>query len=98
MNFDLENVRAFLNRLRSHITAGFDDAEISRVAEFVANTPVESERETILEVVANGVSSPLVVRVFMDDVDAPDLYFFTSPELGAKIDDEFEVFCGELGI
>jgi len=34
----------------------------------------------------------------MDDIDAPDLYFFTSAELAAKIDSEYEAMCEELGI
>ncbi|TWU50708.1 hypothetical protein Poly51_40010 [Rubripirellula tenax] len=98
MNFDLENVQPFLLRIAKHIESGFTDAEIKTVAEFVANTDVEDEREMTLSVVADGQSTPLVIRAFMDDIDAPDLYFFTSANLAAKIDAEFESFCEELGI
>ena len=98
MNFDLENVRPFLVRLQPHIESGFTDADVGRLADFVAETPVEQERETTLTVVANGSETPLVFRVFMDDIDAPDLYFFTSAELAAKIDSEYEAMCEELGI
>ena len=98
MNFDLENVQPFLARIAKHIESGFTDAEIKTVAEFVANTDVEDEREMTLSVVANGQSTPLVIRTFMDDIDAPDLYFFTSADLAAKITSEYHALCEELGI
>ena len=98
MNFDLENVQPFLVRIAQHIDTGFTDAEIKTVAEFVANTEVEDERETNLSVVVGGQTTPLIIRAFMDDINAPDLYFFTSADLAAKIDSEYETFCEELGI
>ena len=97
MNFDLENVQPFLARIAKHIESGFTDAEIKTVAEFVANTDVEDEREMTLSVVADGQSTPLVIRAFMDDIDAPDLYFFTSADLAAKITSEYHALCEELG-
>ena len=98
MNFDLENVRPFLARLQPHIESGFADADVDTLAEFVATTTVEQGRETTLTIVVNGAETPLVVRVFMDDIDAPDLYFFTCAELAAKIDSEYDAMCEELGI
>lgn len=98
MNFDFENVQPFLARMAKHIESGFTDAEVKTVAEFIAKTEVESERELTLTVVVDGQTTPLVIRVFMDDIDAPDIYFFTSADLAATIDSEFESFCEELGI
>lgn len=98
MNFDLENVQPFLVRMAKHIESGFTGTEIRAIAEFVADTGVQDEREITLSVVVDGHSTPLVIRAFMDDIDAPDLYFFTTADLAAKIDSEFEAFCEELGI
>ncbi|GAB5407281.1 MAG: hypothetical protein Aurels2KO_55120 [Aureliella sp.] len=98
MNFDLENVQPFLARIAKHIESGFSDTEIKTVAEFVGNTEVEDEHEMTLSVVADGQSTPLVIRVFMDDIDAPDLYFFTSADLASEITSEYDGMCEELGI
>lgn len=41
---------------------------------------------------------PLRLVIFMDDVDAPDLYFFTHPELAADIEEELHQFWDERGM
>lgn len=45
MNFDLENVRPFLERIRPHIESDFADAQIDELVAFIEATPVEQERE-----------------------------------------------------
>ena len=59
---------------------------------------MEHEREMRLEVAHGGSPTPLVVRVFMGDIDAPDLYFFTFAGLAEKISNECDAFCEELGL
>jgi hypothetical protein len=98
MNLDLEIVRPFLERIRPHIDSGFADSQIDELVGFIEATPVEHEREMRLEVADGGSPTPLVVRVFMDDIDAPDLYFFTSAGLAEKIRNERDAFCEELGL
>lgn len=98
MNFDLHNVRSFLARIAGLVSSGFSQSDIDKVATFVESTPADQQRDMRLEVSHDGSTTPLVVRVFMDDIDAPDLYFFTSQSLAKKIDDEYDVFCEESGI
>ena len=98
MNFDLVNVRPFLERIRPHIRSGFGDVQIDDLVEFIESTPVEDEREMQFAVVYRDSPTPLVVVVFMDDVDSPDLYFFTSAELAEKISNECDAFSEELEI
>lgn len=40
----------------------------------------------------NGQPTRFVVAAYKDDSDAPDLYFFTTPDVAAKIDKEFAAF------
>src|SRR5262245_35711616 len=96
MNFDMENVPPFLTRLNDRLQLGLP------VPELVAATrdaPVERESAKVLSVRFNGNPVQLEYRVFMDDVDAPDLYFLTdSQALAVAIDRQMKEFAEELGI
>ena len=96
MNFDLETVRPFLHRLQDRRRLVFD---VDRLARFAEETSVENERETAVPVSFEGRGSTLRYSVFMDDIDAPDLYFFSSDKgLIDAIDAEYTEFTEELGI
>lgn len=96
-NFDLENVRPFLLRVSKRVE-GFGTAEIDTVVREITEMPVDGEREWHFEVEHEGTHVSLHIRVFMDDLETPDVYFFTSPELAASIQSEMESFADELGI
>jgi len=98
MNFDLDNVRPFLERLARLVPSGFRQSDIDRVVSFVASTSANQERDMRVELIIDGTATPLIVRVFMDDIDAPDLYFITTQKLVTKIEDEYDAFCEETGI
>ena len=97
MNFDTENLKPFLLRVAGFVEKGFAADEIDKVMA-LARLPHQSEEEVQFSVVYGGARAPLRVRVFMDDVEAPDVYFFTSPQLAKRIDQELKAFCEELGI
>jgi hypothetical protein len=97
MNFDSELVEPFLERV-STIVSGFGGTQIAKVTELIDELDVDEEEELRFEVEHGGRATPLRIRVFMDDADAPDLYFFTSPELAAEIEELYESFCEEHGI
>ena len=59
---------------------------------------VDSEKSWDFDVVHTGQKVPLQIRVFMDDVEAPDVYFFTTPELAATINRELRAYFDELGM
>jgi hypothetical protein len=97
MNFDLDWVGPFLSRLTT-LVEGFGDAEVRQLSESIAEIPVESERSWDFMVRYQGAEVPLRVRAFMDDIDAPDLYFFTSPQLASAIQRELRTYAESLGM
>ena len=98
MNFDMENVEPFLQMVSSLISSGFGGQEVAKVVAMAKQMGVDDERELEFRIQYDGKPAVLRVRVFMDDVDAPDLYFFSPESLAERIDAEMEKFCEELGI
>jgi len=98
MNFDSENVRPFLERLKPLIESGFSDEEILQVQRMMEVLKIDDEKELEFPILYRGRETVLRVGIFMDDVNAPDVYFFTDPELAKEIDKEMEKFADELGI
>lgn len=98
MNFDAEYVIPFLERLKPLIEDGFSDREISQVRSLLQNMEVDEEKELEFPIKYKGEQSVLRIEIFMDDIDAPDVYFYTHPKLAEEIDKEFEKFADELGI
>jgi hypothetical protein len=97
MNIDIENLKPFLLRIVSFMEKGFSTDEIDKVMA-LAHLPHDSDEEIGFSVVFQGQQTPLIIRVFMDDIQNPDIYFFTSPQLAERISKEFEAFCEELGL
>ena len=96
MNFDTAQVRPFLARLKAKL---LPDLDVDKLARFISATQVEQERATRITVHIDGRAEAIEVRVFMDDIDAPDLAFRTaSPELAEAIDRQMEAFAEEQGI
>lgn len=98
MNFDGDMVRSFLERLNGLLAAGFGPTQVDQVVQLAEELDVDEECELDFEVEYNRQPMPLKVRVFKDDVDAPDLYFFAPPELSRRIRDEMKRFSDQLGI
>ena len=98
MNFDLENVEAFLNRISKIIPSGYGLEEVTETFNMVKSTPHDEEREVTYIINFEGDSAKLIIRCFMDDIDAPDLCFLTMHELAEEINHQMEQFCEELGI
>ena len=85
MNFDSENVLPFLKELNSKFNFGLNSEELN---DFARSVPVEQEKSITVEIDLNGNKSVIEFRVFMDDIDAPDLYlFFESEEVSDKVSD-----------
>jgi hypothetical protein len=49
-------------------------------------------------VTLNGKPTRLVIAAYKDDSDAPDLYFFSSPDAAAQITKELAAFSEAHGI
>lgn len=98
MNFDSENIIPFLKRLKPLIEAGFSDNEILQIQKMLENLKVDEEKELEFPIQYQGEKSILRIKIFMDDIDAPDVYIFTHPKLANEIDKEMDRFMDELDI
>ena len=77
MNFDLEDVGPFMRRVASKLD-GLGASDVAALVSTVSTMEVDAERDWSFEVIHQGRTVSLVIRVFMDDVDAPNMYFFTT--------------------
>lgn len=85
MNFESENVLPFLKELNNKFNFGLNTEQLN---EFVSSVPVEQEKSITVEIDLNENKSVMEFRVFMDDIDTPDLYlFFESEEVSDKVSD-----------
>lgn len=85
MSFDLEDVVPFLTELEGAYRFGLD---IKKLGAFTASIPLDSEQAMVVDIVDAGRRTTLAYQVFMDDIDAPDLYlFFDSEELSESVGD-----------
>jgi hypothetical protein len=94
--FDLVGVKPFLSRLTKFVQ-GFGIAEATQLADDIAKLEVDSTLNRVYSVRFNGQAVNLRVHVFMDDVDAPDLYFFSTKPLAHQIDLEIKAFAEARG-
>ena len=98
MNFDVENVQSFLERVASIVPEGFSKSQIEQVVLLADELELNEEQGLKFQITLEGKPSELHILIFMDDVDAPDIYFFSPQALAKKIDAEMERFCEELDI
>jgi len=96
-NFDSEMVRPFLERIQSFIESGFGPAQIEQICQVVATLPQDQERTLEFQIRHAGEDAKFEVRVVMDDIDAPDIYFFAPAALRQQIESEFRRFAAERG-
>jgi hypothetical protein len=92
MNFDSGEVRPFLERLTSKLRI-LQSNDIDRLAREIAIVPVSRVGRWTFDVVYKQRDVPLEVRAAMEDVDAPDVYFFTAPDLADQIQAEMRAFA-----
>jgi hypothetical protein len=89
-NFDGEQVAPFLNLLSLKLDRGFGKPEIDLVDSRLLEMELDEVVTFNFRVCYAGKETPLLIEVFVDDVDAPDVAFFTSPELAATIEKLFD--------
>ena len=83
MGFDLADVEPFLVALEAEFQFGLD---VKVLADFAASVPVEMEKYKLVDIVSQGLEAKMEFRVFMDDVNTPDLYlFFESHEVAEAV-------------
>ncbi|MGG3471365.1 hypothetical protein ABES02_28325 [Neobacillus pocheonensis] len=97
MNFDMNNVKPFLQHISPLIDSGFSKKEITQVQEKIEKMKPDDEYEVgKFDIVYQDKKTQLIINAFMDSPDAPDIYIFTTPDLANKIQDEMIKFADEL--
>ncbi|MDP3070109.1 MAG: hypothetical protein Q8N18_07450 [Opitutaceae bacterium] len=97
-NFDKKHVAPFLERATHLFESGFGPAEVKKVAALMEKIKMDEEKELTFSVKFKGQVVPLRVRLFMDDIDAFDLYIFSSAEVAAQVTALIKKFGEEHGI
>ncbi len=90
MNFDSENVRPFLEGLAPGTV---DQSALVTIDAALKNMAVDETRDFVLN-----AQSGLQLQIFMDDFEAPDLYFFGSVEIIQYIDQALMAFSTAMGL
>ncbi|MCH1921641.1 hypothetical protein L9G15_19720 [Shewanella sp. A3A] len=86
MNFDQENVAPFLAELDAKFGFGLD---VKKLEEFSVSVPIDMEKSVVVEISISGRKTTMEFRVFMDDVNSPDLYMFFDSEGTSKSVERF---------
>jgi hypothetical protein len=94
MNFDQEGVGPFLKELSRSLSS---DLDADRLTKAVDSLPVDQAGSWEFAVTSGDKTERLVVVAFKDDIDAPDLAFYSSPELAALIQEQLESFAQAQG-
>lgn len=96
MNFDLENVPEFAAVMNESFGPGLR-ADV--LVDFTKSVAVGEEETLVLRADLQGNKEPLEMVVHMDDIDAPDIYFFSpSEELITAINAAMIDFAESKGI
>ncbi|GAA4871063.1 hypothetical protein [Luteimonas vadosa] len=98
MNLDQEHVRPLLTEISQLFSAGFTQDSAAKLADQVDGLWVGQSGNWEFSIIFNGQPARLVVAAYKDDTDAPDLYFFSSPDVAARIDKELVAFSEAHGI
>lgn len=98
MNFDMQNLQPFLLRVSHIVQAGFTESEIEIIMSSAKNMKVDQQNDFSFDITHNDKRAKLKISIFLDDIDAPDVYFYSCPELARKINNEMIKFAEELGI
>jgi hypothetical protein len=97
MNFDQEGVGPFLGGLSRSFSSGFSADQADKLTTAIVALPIEKTGHWEYSVTVNGKPERLVIVVFKDDVDAPDLAFYSSPVLSGRIQEQLESFAQAQG-
>ena len=97
MNFDAEEVAPFLTRLANHPRFTLPTGLASEIGDSLADIAVDATKRWSLTCGFDGADIALEIEVFMDDIDAPDLYFFSTQAAIGEIEAELESFADSIG-
>ena len=92
----MEDLQPLLARFAARVD-GFGDREIAAIIDDVGRMKVDTTKEWKFRVRDGGVKTHLRIRVFLDDVDAPDLFLWTSRGLASTLDKILVAYIEQQG-
>jgi hypothetical protein len=95
-NLELDLLPSFLELIVPLIDSGFGAHEAQQVVGLARSMSVDEEKSLKFPIVVSGKKSQLVVRLFMDDIAAPDIYLTTEPSLCARISAALDEFMSGM--
>ena len=98
MNFDLEEVAPFLTQLGNNPRFVLPTRVAQEIVNGLADLEVEQTRRWKLTGDFDNQPVFLEIEAFMDDVNAPDLSFFSTLEAVQEIEQELEAFAAAKGL
>ena len=98
MNLDQEHVGPLLTGVSKLFSSGFTQDIAAKVTDQVDGLWLGQTGNWEFSVTFNGKPARLVIAAYKDDSDAPDLYFFSSPDAAAQISKELAAFSEAHGI
>lgn len=98
MNFDTENVGLFMHWVNAHSSLTLPEDFIADVVVALPEIAVDTTESFKAHVLTASGAEAIKLNVFMDDHEAPDLYFFGSEAVIAAIDTCMQSFANEHGL
>ena len=86
-----------MDRVRAKWPNVLTPARVKEMTDFCLSLQHNEEKPFSFTVQHDGVTTSFGIRAFMDDIQFPDVEFFSFPEIIKTIREEHERVCEELG-
>jgi hypothetical protein len=96
-NFDQELFTTLMERVSAQWPEILTPARVKEMTDFCLSLRHNEEKPLSFSVQHAGVTTSFGIRAFMDDIQFPDVEFFSFPEIIQSIKEEHERVCEELG-
>ena len=97
-NFDHEIFTVLMDRVSAKWPRVLTPARIKEMTEFCLSLQHNEEKPMSFAVQHAGMTTSFGIRAFMDDINFPDVEFFSFPEIIETLSSEYEQVCEELEI
>src|SRR5260370_34375112 len=92
-NFDQELFTRLMERVRAKWPDVLTPTLVKEMTDFCLSLKHNEERPLSFAVQHDGVTTSFGIRAFMDDIEFPDIEFYSFPEIIQSIRDEHERVC-----
>lgn len=96
-NYDRELFTKLMERVSAKWPDVLTPVRVKEMTTFCLSLQHNEEKPMSFAVQHSGVTTSFAIRAFMDDIQFPDVEFFSFPEIIQTIRDEHARVCEELG-